>query len=156
MGVLRSKAQFFQKIELVACLGCFFNKSVMLVGRIAQPKFADSLFPVATALEIAQAHALAHVRLQKLVLVVLAGKIIENVQAFFRLLLGNCLGSELYLFNFDSVLAGEIAQRIGVGQVLVLHDELGGVARLAAAKALKDVFGGRNREGGRFFVVKWA
>jgi hypothetical protein len=38
----------------------------------------------------------------------------------------------------------------------VLHDEIDAAAALAASETMEETLGGRNREGGRFFVMKGA
>gem|GEM_PF-5776171 len=74
-------------------------------------------------------------------MVKLAGVFVDDVEAFLGLLLGHDFRRELNLLYFDSILAGKVSERIRVAEVLVLHDELGGVPRLAAAEAFEDVLG---------------
>ena len=45
-------------------------------------------------------------------------------------------------------------ERLGVGEVLMLHDEVDGVASLAASEALEDALGGRDGERGGLLVME--
>ena len=52
----------------------------------------------------------------------------------------------LLLVNLDVVLAGEVLQGLGIGEMLVFLEETHHVARLAAAKAFEDALGRRDIE----------
>ena len=64
------------------------------------------------------------------------------------------LGGDLFLLHLDVVSLCQPAERFGVREVLMLHDEVDGVAALAAAEALEDALGGRDGEGGGLLVME--
>ena len=60
----------------------------------------------------------------------------------------------MVFFDFDLVAHGQLAQSVGVGELIVGHEETHGVAGHPAPKAFVDALGGGHRKGGGFFVVK--
>ena len=64
------------------------------------------------------------------------------------------LGALLLLVDLYPVFAGKVLQRLGVGHLLVLHDECHGAAGLAAPEALEDALARGDRERGGLLVVE--
>ena len=69
-------------------------------------------------------------------LVVVGGPLIDNEHALALALLLLLLAGELTFLYLDVVLACEPFQRLHIGHLLVLHDEVDGIAGLAAGEAL--------------------
>ena len=85
---------------------------------------------------------------------VVVGKLVDDEEA---LAFGLCLllfVGEFALLYFDVVLLGQVAQRFGVGQLFVLHDEVHRVASLSAGKTLAQTLGWRDVEGGSLVIVE--
>ena len=64
------------------------------------------------------------------------------------------LVGELALLNLDVVFVGQPAQCLGIGHLLVLHDERDGISALAASKTMTGVSGWRHHERRGFLVVE--
>ena len=66
------------------------------------------------------------------------------------------LGRFLLFLDLDVIFMRQIAQSLGIGEFLVLHQEADRRAGLAAAEAFENALGRRDVEGGGFLVVKGA
>ena len=120
----------------------------------AQVEALDDVVADATAAEVLLADGqTVNVVLQYLVEVV-GGPLVDHEHGLTVGLLFLLLVGQLALLYLYAVLLGQPAQRLGVRYLLVLHQDVDGLAALAARKALAYLAGGRNHEGRRFVVVK--
>ena len=77
-------------------------------------------------------------------------------QAFALILLGRLFGCLLFFLYLNVVFLGQIAQCLGIGHLLVGHDEVDRIATFTTAKALVNALGRRHAERWRLLVVEWA
>ena len=150
------EARLLQHLKAVAVLQRVVGEVAPLVEAVAQPEALDDLVAETAPVEVAQAHGAPHLVVVEQVGEILLRKLAHVEQAVsLRLPLLLLLGL-LLLFYLDVVLVGQPAQRLGVGVVLVLHEELHHVARLAAAEAFEDALRRRHIERRRLLVVERA
>ena len=127
-----------------------------LVKAEAQPEAFYHFVAEAAPVEVAEAYGAPHLVVVEQVGEVLLGKLTHVEQAVtLRLPLLLLLGL-LFLLNLYVVLVGQPPQRLGIGIVLVLHEELHHIARLAAAEALEDALRRRHIERRRLLIVERA
>ena len=134
-----------------------------MVGEVApfiqaetQPEALDDLVAQTASVEVAEAHRTAH-----LVVIEQVGKVFlrelahveEAVPLGLPLLL---LVRQLFLLDFYMVFVGQPPQRLGVGVVLVLYQELHHIASLTASKAFEYALRRRHIERGCLLVVERA
>jgi hypothetical protein len=60
----------------------------------------------------------------------------------------------LVFYDLYAIFLGQMPDGFRKSNPFDIHNELYGVTRFSASKALVNLFGGRNRKGGRFFLVK--
>ena len=75
------------------------------------------------------------------VLEIVAGKLVDDEEALTFALCLLLLVGQLLLLHLDAILLGQIFQRFGIGELFVLHDEVYGIASLAAGKAFAQSLG---------------
>ena len=85
---------------------------------------------------------------------IVRGPSIDGEHALAVVVALHVLVAHLLLAHLDAVTLGHHLQRFGIGDVLVLHDEVDGVAALAAAEALVDASCGRDYERRRLLLMK--
>ena len=128
----------------------------MALGAVTQLELLDDVVAEATAAQVGHADVAPLVRVAQGVAEVVAGKLVDDEEAVAFGLCGLLFGGLFAFLDFDVVLLGQEAQGVGVGQLLVQHDEVHGVAPLAAGEALAEVLGGRDVERRRLVVVERA
>ena len=148
------EARLLQHIVAVAVAARILGESVPLVEAVAQAEGLDDVVAQPAAVEVAQTHGAAH-----LVLVEQAGKILlrklRHVEQGIALVVALLLLVGQFLFDdSDIVFLCKPAQRLGIGVVLVLHQETYSIAALAATKALVDALGRRHRERRRLLIME--
>ena len=74
--------------------------------------------------------------------------IVEDEHALAVALSAAFLVRKLAFADFDVILPGQVAEGVGIAQLLVLHNEVDGRAALATGEAFAEVFGGRDVERG--------
>ena len=82
------------------------------------------------------------------------GKLVDHELAFALALSGSLLVGEFTLLDVDVVFLGEVAQGLGIGKLLVLHDEIDRAAPLAAREALANALGSGHIERGSPVVME--
>ncbi len=82
------------------------------------------------------------------------GVLCHHQDALALILLLYILGGDLFLLYLDIVFLRQVTERFGIGEMLMLHDEVDGVASLAAAETLEDAFCGRDGERRGLLVMK--
>ena len=135
----QGQARFFKEFELVAFLQGSPGKDIPLVGVVAQAELPDGVVCKAALPEIREADGLAAFRVPEAVFIELPGKFAHQQHALALPGLFGLLIGALGLFDLDLVLAGQVADRLRVGQVLVFHEEGHRVTALAAAEVLPDL-----------------
>ena len=146
LGSFVAQACFYQKFLLIAGLdGCLCH-GIALGQRKAQLEFLDDVVAYATAAEVlfADGHTVGVV-LQHIVEIVHGPLVDYKHRLAFALLLSLLVG-ELLLHHLDVVFLGQPVQSLGVGDLLVLHEETDGCAAFPAHKAVTDVLGRRHNE----------
>ncbi len=116
----------------------------------------DGGFVYPAMAEVALADVTSLVGRHHPILKMLHGKLVERQQCLTLTLLAALLVGQLMLLDFDMVFPGEIAQRLPVGHLLMLHDEVDRASPLAAAETLAYPLGRGNRERGGALIVKRA
>jgi len=90
------------------------------------------------------------------------GNMVQQVVLVGALLLPLLLAGHLLavvvvvVFDGHVLEVGQVLDRFGEGHLLMIHEKLYDVARLAAAKALVYALAGADAKAGRFLVMKWA
>ena len=141
---LDAKTCLLQILRLKTSLLPGEGQGVALRYGIAQIKLLDDIVTDTTTTEILLADGdSVRVVLQQVVKVV-HGPLVEDELSQFLLL------------NLNIVFLRQPAQRLGIGDLLVLHQEVDGRATLATRKTLTDLLRWRHHERGRRVVVEWA
>ena len=109
-------------------------------GRIAETELADGLVGEFSLVEIRKSDCPPLFVVPQHILEILLGKLGHHQQALMFETAGNLFRCLLLLYDFDMILLGQILERLGIGQVLVLHHERDGIAGLAACETLEDTF----------------
>ena len=112
--------------------------------RVTQAEGADGSIVETALLEIGQTDVLTGLRLMQLPLEIGASPLVEHEH---RLALGLrlfLLVGELLLMDFDVVFFSQVTQRLGVAELLMLHDEIYRATALATSKALANALGARD------------
>ena len=76
---------------------------------------------------------------------VVAGPLVDDEQALALALRGLLFTRQFAFLDFDAVFLGQEAQGVGVAELFVLHDEVDGIATLAAGEALAEALGSLQR-----------
>ena len=152
--VADAKARLQQVFLLVALGEAGLPLRVVLVGTKSELEFLNYVVAEAALTEVGQTHGSPIDGVIHLLLEPCVGPFVDDEQALALALLGTLLVGLLALLDFDMVFLGQIAQGIGVGELLVLHDEMHGRASLAAREALADVLRRRYHERRRAVVVE--
>ena len=131
-----------------------FGEGVPFGGIITEMEFLNDGIEIATLAEIFKADGLAFLRIPKGINEILIGELVDVEHLLADALLHDLLSSLLFLLDFDVVLFGKVTQSLGIGVMLMFHEKLGRVARLAAAEAFEDVARWIDTERGRFLIVE--
>ena len=135
-----------QILTLVACGDGLFCKVVAPLVAVAHLEFAEDGVSEAPLTEVREAEGHPLVAVEEVLYKLLGGILGDNEHALALILFGEFLGGDLLLLNLNMVFLCQPAERLGVREVLVFHDEVDCVAALAAAEALEYALGGRNCE----------
>ena len=111
------------------------------VGIVTEMELLDDRIEIAALAEVLEADGAAFLGVPQRVDEVFIGKLVDVEHLLAQALLHDLLGRLLLLLDFDVVLLGEITQGLGIGEMLVFHEELGRIARLTTAETLEDVTG---------------
>ena len=145
-----------EKLFPVSFLKRFLCHGVVAVGAVAQLELLDDVVPEPSVAEVCHADAApVHVVAQD-VLEVVAGKLVDDEKTFPFALHQFFFVGQFPFLNLDAVFLCKVLQRLGIGHLLVLHDEVHRIAPFAAGKAFAQSLGGRYVERGGLVVVKRA
>ncbi len=153
-GVAEARLQ--QKFLLVALAQCFARECLAVVEAEAQTELLYDVVAHAALAEVLHTDGAAvHVVLQYVVEVV-GGPLVDDEHGLALGVLLLLLVGELALLYLYVVAVGQPAQGVGVGQLLVLHDEADAVAAFSAYEAVARAARGRHVERRRMVVVERA
>ncbi len=122
----------------------------------AELELADDVVAEAPLAEVGHAHGLPFGMAREHVGEIVARPLVEDEEALALRLRPLLLGGELLLLHLYAVAAAQPFQCLGIGHLLVLHDEMHDVAALAAAETLAELLRGRHDEARRALVVERA
>ena len=131
-----------------------FGKGVPFGWIITEVEFLDDGIKITTFAEILEADGLAFLRIPKGINEILVSKFVDVEHLLADALLHNLLRGLLLLLDFDVVLLRQITQRLGIGKMLVFHEELGRISSLAAAEAFEDISRGIDTKRWRLLIVE--
>ena len=123
-----------QHVVAVAAATRIFGEVVPLVEAITQAEVLNDLVGQTTTMEIAESYSLTHFILVEQLGEVFLRKLRHMEKAVSLGLTLLLLCRHLLLLDLDMVLLGKPFQRLGVGVMLVLHEEAHSIATLAAAE----------------------
>ena len=139
--VLVADADLGDEFLLVALLQGAAPEGKAVVEVEAELELPDDVVADATLAEVLHAHGNAVGMVVEKVFEVLQGVFVHDEHGFSLALLTFLLVGEFAFLYFDVVFFSEPAQCLGIGHLLVLHDERDGCAALAAAEAMAGVAG---------------
>ena len=119
--------------------GCV--ESLAILGRIAQVKLLDSVIVKTALIEVAKAYVSTLLGVEKLVLKILRGKLVEHKHALTLGLGCFFLAREFLLMYLDVVFLGKITQSLGIRHLLMLHDKSHRATSLATPEAVAKLLG---------------
>ena len=120
----------------------------------AQLKLLDDVVADAATAEIGTPDGLTVDVVLQYLMEVATSPLVDDEHRLAIRLLTLLLVAELTLLYLYVILPGQPAQRLGIGNLLVLHEKVDGVAALAAGKALAYLTGRRHHERGCRVVVE--
>ena len=133
------QADLLQKLVRIAIFLGMFGEGVPFGGIVAEVELFDNRVEIAALTEIFKADGLTFLGVPQRINEILVGKLVDVEHLLADALLHDFLSSLLLLLDFDVVLLRQVTQRFGIGEMLVFHEELGRVARLATAETFEDV-----------------
>ena len=139
--VLVADAHLLDVLLLVTLLQRRAGKGVAVVQVEAQLELLDDVVAYAALAKVLHADGHAVGVLVQRVLEVLHCIFVHDEHRFPLALLALLLVAQFALLNLDMVFVGQPAQRLGIGHLLVFHDEVHGRATLATAEAVAGVAG---------------
>ncbi len=148
----QTQARIDQVFFLVTVFQGFRAKGQRTGSGIAQAELADRLVAELAFMEVAQADSFPYLRVPEDVGIKLLGIVGHHQQALVAHAVGDFLGRLFFFDDFNMVFFRQIAQRLDIGQVLVLHQEGHGITGFAAGEAFEDALGGRDAHR-RVFVL---
>ena len=154
--LLVAKSRLEQEFLLVALAQCLLCQSIFGGCAVAQLELLHDVVAYAALAEVGHADGFAVDVVVEHVLEVVACKLVDHEKAFAYALSLFLLGGQFALLNLDVVFLGEPLQCFGVGHLLVLHDEVHGVAALSAGEAFAESLGRRYVERWCLVVVEGA
>ena len=118
------------------------------LGGVAEAEALDGLRADATLAEVGKTHCTPFLGLGKLCLEVLRCVVIDDEKALTLAIALLLLFALLALDDLDVVLLRQVLERIRIGELLVLHDEVQRCTAFATGEALTDILSGIDVEGG--------
>ena len=118
------------------------------LGGVAEAEALDGLRADTTLAEVGKPHRTAFLCFGKLRLEVLRCVVIDDEEALTLAITLLLLFALLTLDDLDIVLLRQVLERIRIGELLVLHDEVQRRTAFATGEALADVLSGIDVEGG--------
>ena len=151
-----AEAGAHQRLVAVSRAASGREEVVAAVERVSEVEFAHHGIVDAALAEVGQPDVAPVGRRLHIFLEMLESKVVDIEE---RLTLRHSLPlgvGHLMLLNLNIVFAGEVAQRVPVGELLMLHDKIDGASPLSAAETLADTLGARHRKRRGALVVKRA
>ena len=143
---LYAKTRLDQKFLFISFRQRFIGQRRPLVGRIAQLKFPYDIISETALAEIGQAESSPVGMFMKRAHEEVFCKLIDHEQAFPFVSGKHLLGRKFFLFYFNPVSSGKLPQSVIIGDMLIFHDEMHGIAAFAAAETFEHAFGGRHHK----------
>ena len=119
---------------------CLVEVVISLTG-VTQTEFLDGGIVESALTEISQADVLTHLGLMQLFLKIITSPLVKHEHGFALGLLLFFLVGQFLLMDLDMVFTSKVAQRLGIAQLLVFHDEIDRASSFSTGKALADAFG---------------
>ena len=154
--VLVADARLYQELLLVALLQGRWSEHEAVGQVVAQSELQDDVVAEAAASEILHADVVAVGRMVEKVLKVACRPLVDDEHRLPLALLLTLLIGQFALMDLYVVLVGQPPERLGVGHLLMFHDERDGASSLATAKAMAGAACRRHVERWRLLVVEWA
>ena len=151
---LNAKPGGLDKLRKKALFLGTFGKTIAPVKVKSEFKFSDGFFAKAALFEVGKAHGPTLVVVPHPLTELLERKGIDCKHALAPVANGFLLRACLFFFDFYAVLLGQPAQRVGVGQLLVLHQKSNYRAALARRKTLKNALGRNHIKRRRLLLSK--
>jgi len=145
-----------QELLSISLRQCRAGEGCSIGQIIAQLELTDDVITKAATAKILHSDGHAVGMLVQYALKILARPLIDDKHRLALALLFLLLIGKLTLLDLDVILVGQPPQRLGIGHLLVLHDEIDGVSALATTKTMTGATGRRDDERGRFLVVERA
>ena len=145
-----------EQLLLISLTDGILHHCVLSLGTIAELKLVDDVVAESATAEVRQANSSSVVGIPELVLKPLAGVFVNDADALALALLLPLLVRQLTLLDGDAVFLPQPAKGFWEGHLLVLHQEAGSIAALAAAETLEDASCRIHVERGRALVVEGA
>ena len=153
---LKTKSRLHQELCLVAGFLGSLCQGVAFLRGITQLEFLDDVVADATAAEILFSDGDAvGVVFQRVVKPVLS-PLVDDEHRLALTLCSTLLVGQLFLNNLDVVFPSQPAQGLWIGHLLVLHEEAGRRATLAADETVADILRRRHHERWVAVVVEGA
>ena len=152
---LQRKPRRDEKLLFVTRRQGVLRHPVALRGAESESEFLDrGVGHPALLAEVGQSHALSFGLALEVVGEILRGPAVQGEHRLAVVVASHLLLGHLLLLDLDAVALGHHLQRLGIGDVLVFHQEGHGVAALAASETLVDALRGRHDERRGFLVVE--
>ena len=151
---LNAKPGGLDKLRKKALFLGTFGKTIAPVKVKSEFKFSDGFFAKAALFEVGKAHGPTLVVVPHPLTELLERKGIDCKHALAPVANGFLLRACLFFFDFYAVLLGQPAQRVGVGQLLVLHQKSNYRAALSRRKTLKNALGRNHIKRRRLLLSK--
>ena len=152
--VFDAKARLLQKLRLIACLLRRLGQRIFLRQGKTQTELLHDIIPDASTTEILLTDGDAvRIILQYLLEIGLRPFVHDKHRLAVALLLSFLVGQFLFLY-LDIIFLRQPAQSLGIGDLLVLHQEVNGRTTLSTGKTLTDLLRGRHHKRRRRIVMK--
>ncbi len=133
--------------------GCLGERVTTRQG-ISQLEFLYDVVTYSTAAEILQTYSLSVGIVFQDVLEILLRPLVHHKHTLAVCSLLLFLSRQLALLYLDVVFVGKPSESVGIGDLLVLHEEVDGIATLATGKAMTDALRRRHHERRSLVVVE--
>ena len=153
---LDGKSCAHEVLFAIALFQCGTAHGVSSFGTETQLELLYDIVAETTFTEIGKSNGTSVHGVVHLVLEPFERPFVQDEHALALRLCGTLLGGKFLFLHLYAVFLGQIAKRIGIGQLLVLHDEADGIASLTTGKALAIILGRGNHERWRAVVMEWA
>lgn len=151
---LDGESRFGEELLLVAGTERRHGHRVALGRTVPQRELAHRGIRETALTEVPHSHAQPFIRIVQHMLEIVGGPTVDDHHAFAVVVPPGLLRSQLLLPHLDAVFLRHILECLGIGHLLVLHDEGHGIPALAAAETLEEPLGRRDDERRGTFAVE--